>query len=157
MSYGQRDPQGLQDLHLRAMVLLGMGKIQDAVQLFQRGLASARRAEHSMYFRTGLAIAALRERSYSRAIEELGNAPQSTLGARVLLFHAYAGARQRERLREVGKVLEAEGQRLRPDTMAVVTLIRSAYAIDAPDGPREPDDNQLQEIIHAEAELALAA
>ena len=80
--------------HIRGMIFLRMGKIEEAVKVFRRGVNENPWAASREYFRTALAVACLRRRDFIGAASILDEvtAPLLQPQANVLRLHAFGAS-----------------------------------------------------------------
>jgi tetratricopeptide (TPR) repeat protein len=93
--------------HIRGMVLLRMGRLDEAVEIFQEGMEHCPRPTQRDYFRTAFAVSCLQRKTYSMAADALSEvvSPQLENTATLLRFHAYAGAGDLARAAEEDRAL----------------------------------------------------
>jgi tetratricopeptide (TPR) repeat protein len=142
-----RSTHGWIGLHIRGMIYLRQGTLDEAVAIFERGAREAP-PEHRVYFRSALAVAELRRRRFPAVIEvlepHLGAMPASERStASMLLAHAFGEQAEVTRAEEhlartqdsgVGMIVElrralAERYQLRLDGR-MVTRSRPVEALD---------------------------
>jgi len=85
--------------HLRGMILLRTGKVDEAVRIFERGTREDPIPSSKEYFRSALALAYLRQRDFAKTLRVLDDvtAPLLQPQANVLRFHAYGASNDAER------------------------------------------------------------
>jgi tetratricopeptide (TPR) repeat protein len=96
--------------HIRAMVLLQMGKAKEATRILRRGIAECPRPAQRAYFQTGLALVQIRQRAFAEAgstLEGLEEEASLAAPATVLRFHAFGAAGNRERASKAAERLTA--------------------------------------------------
>jgi len=76
--------------HIRGMALLRCGRVDDAVRVFEEGVLKNPWLEDRDYFRTGLALARLRQREFSAAARVLDDVRAHTLEVPVKLLRIHA-------------------------------------------------------------------
>jgi hypothetical protein len=84
------------------MILLRQGEVEQAVRIFEDGLAHNPRPSSRDYFRTALAVARLSQREYGQAVEVLREIETATrlTPANVLRVHAFGHLGECERATE---------------------------------------------------------
>ncbi|HEY3571599.1 MAG TPA: tetratricopeptide repeat protein, partial [Thermoanaerobaculia bacterium] len=138
--------------HIRGMVLLRMGKFDEAVAIFERGVAECPRPAQRAYFATALTIALLKRKSYPEAKDTLEKVRSSELEAQlnVLRFHAYGALGNTVRAVEASESLrpsESHSPRIRE----IGAELRRRYIEKRP--PLQSDDW----LVEREIDLLLAA
>lgn len=91
--------------HIRGMILLRTGKLDDAVALLERGLRDNPYADERRYFENALAVANLRLNRFPEALRFLGD--DQTPLADVIRMHAFGAVRQTEDARKAYQRIEA--------------------------------------------------
>jgi tetratricopeptide (TPR) repeat protein len=80
--------------HIKGMALLKSGKKSAAQEHFKYGYDNVPFASQKAYFKTALAIALIKGREYSKALEVLGSREDSI--SNVIKLHAYCGLNKRQ-------------------------------------------------------------
>ena len=77
--------------HIRGMILLRQGEMENAIEIFEHGVADAPTSVGKEYFRTALAVCRMRKRQYKEATEilEKVTSPALQTCANVLRLHAF--------------------------------------------------------------------
>jgi len=93
--------------HIRGMILLRMGRIDEAVEIFQEGMDYCPRPAQRDYFRAAFAVSCLQRQAYSKAADALAEvaSPQLEKTATLLRFHAFGGAGDLVRAAEEDRAL----------------------------------------------------
>ena len=133
-------------LHVRGMILLKQGLLDEAVHIFERGIRENPRRIHQKYFRSALAMARIRLREFDKAAEEVSE--QRTVMSNVVQLHAYGALGDIERAKEALN-------RLQENRRPKVVRLRDALAqrfISPMVGQPQPSD---EEIFEQECELLL--
>jgi tetratricopeptide (TPR) repeat protein len=92
--------------HIRGMVLLRQGNVDEAIQIFNRGVSSCPMALQRDYFHTALAVAHLRRREYAVASEILAQVKLSQVQATNLIsIHAFGTIGQTQAASEASRRL----------------------------------------------------
>src|SRR6185503_8709099 len=95
--------------HIRGMILLRLGKISEAIGIFNHGLQNSPFVSTKDYFKSALALSWLRGRKYKEA-EEVLDAVSSPLlqpSANVIRIHVFGAQGNPERARQAYEKLEA--------------------------------------------------
>jgi tetratricopeptide (TPR) repeat protein len=96
--------------HIRAMVLLQMGKAKEAARILRRGISECPVPTSRAYFQTGLALTLIRQRAFAEAeatLEGLEEETRLAAPAAVLRFHAFGAAGNRDRASRAAERLTA--------------------------------------------------
>jgi tetratricopeptide (TPR) repeat protein len=98
--------------HVRGMIHLRQGEIDEAIRIFEYGVAHNPRLVSREYFRTALAVAHLRRREYRRAARVLDEvtSPMLQSAANILRLHAFGATGDCERTVEIYKQLPQNPQ-----------------------------------------------
>ena len=122
-----KPPGGEQDwigFHIRGMILLRIGKVDDAIVIFERGANDSPGAIHRDYYRTALALARLHLRDYAAAatvLEQIGSPLLRTQTA-VLRVHSFGAQGQFTRAAEAYKQLPSKTPAIIADLLAELHL-----------------------------------
>jgi tetratricopeptide (TPR) repeat protein len=138
--------------HIRAMVLLRMGKPEAAIKILEDGVVRCPRPAQREYFRTALAIALLKGRAYGKAWEMLEQVESPPLEIRlnVLKFHASGALGDVVRATEASQRLRA-AEPLPPLVQEIGAELHRRYIEKRP--PLFSDDL----LVEKEIDLLLAA
>ncbi|HVR99177.1 MAG TPA: tetratricopeptide repeat protein, partial [Thermoanaerobaculia bacterium] len=137
--------------HIRGMVLLRMGKTEEAATVFRKGVNLSPHVDQQDYFRTGLALARLKQRDYTKAVEALDyietTGADLEASANLLRLHALGSLGKRSRAVEAYQQVQAAG---RPELRDVGEELRRRY-IDGQEGR-----NSEEWILEKETAVLLA-
>jgi tetratricopeptide (TPR) repeat protein len=149
--------QELYHLHLRGMILLELGRWQEAVDAFERGRNAAKVPTHQAAFRRGQVLTELSRRDFRAALRDLDDLPRDVPRLDIYRLHAVAGQRSETEARSLRSRLQAEIVRMDFTAKHALRTLEVAYCLDAASGLCEPDDEDYAAIIDAEIEMEQAA
>ena len=112
--------------HIRGMILLRSGKVDEAITIFERGTADSPGALHRDYYRNALALARLHLRDYAAAASVLEQirSPLLRTQTTVLRIHSFGAQGQFARVAEAYKQLP---QRTPPVIVDLLEELRRRY------------------------------
>jgi len=145
------------DAHLRGMILLDSGNMEDALDIFRQALSNRLSPHQLRLFRTAIAIAEFRRKKFSEALDILNSFEDTTQVVRTLKIHANAELGDAIRTREMYAQLCSENQPARKVVRNTLQLIEKGYCINSGNGLCSPTPEELDEIIHSEVDMLLAA
>jgi len=148
--------QDFYDLHVHALLLLDLGRIDEARAALERGLAEAAFEKDRALFARSLVLVELKRGEYRRARERLDALPGSVVPLQLFRLHAAAGSGDVLTARRVHGELEARRARLDPTLRQVLEEIEQGFCLTAGE-PCEPDEATQRAIFDAEIEMAWAA
>ena len=145
------------DLHLRAMILLDLGRLSDARTTLKQGLKAAIGPKQTAIFHSGLALLALRERDFNGARSILDSLPDNVIPLNLMRLHLEAAQNHGEAAGRLGSALNARQPKMNFAETRVFELVRNGFGLSAVEIGRQPLETELDEIFDAEIELLLAA
>ncbi len=149
--------QDLYDLHLRGMILLELGRWDEALDAFERGLAAARVPVHRATFRRGLVLMELSRRNPEAAQRRLRDLPEDVPQLNIYRLHAAAGRRDEAEARALRTRLNADIVRMDFTARTALRELEAAYCLGGAAGICEPDEAAYRAVIDAEIEMEQAA
>ena len=145
------------DLHLRAMILLDLGRIEDARNSLNQGLQAAIGSKETALFHRGLALLALRSNDLPRASEILATLPDNVIPLDLMRLHLQAAEDHGTAAGKLVGALDARHTKMYSGEKRVFDLLRSGFDLHAEKIGRQPQQAELDEIFEAEIDLLLAA
>ena len=143
------------DLHVRAMILLDLGRLEDARAALERGRALAVGPKQSAVFQSGKALLELRAKDYRRVEAILAEMPNNVIPIDLMRLHFEAAQNHGEAAGRLAGVLSV--RQMNFGEARVYELVRKGFGIGAMEVGRQPQAAELDEIFDAEIELLLAA
>ncbi len=150
-------PQDTYDLHLRAMILLDLGRLGDARVALELGLKAVLAPRDPAAFRSGLALVALREREFEAARTILSALPANVIPLDLIRLHVEAAQNRGDQAGNLARVLGGRQSQMKFGEVRVFELVRNGFGISSAGVGRQPANDELDEIFDAEIELLLAA
>ena len=144
------------DLHLRAMILLDLGRIDDARLSLDEGLRLAVSPSQKDFFQRGWALLEIRACRYDSADKILAGLPSNIIPLDLFRLHSVVAQGQTAKAGELLQSLEARRTRMNISECKVFELVQQGFGLNA-SNYRQPDETELEEIFDAEIELQLAA
>jgi len=145
------------DLHLRAMILLDLGRLEDARVALEQGLKAAISTKQISIFHSGLALLALRAQDFKRAYEILTSLPDNVIPLDLMRLHLEAAQNHSDAVGRLSGALSAREAKMNFSEVRVFKLVHQRFRINAAGVGRQPLEAELAEIFDAEIELQLAA
>ncbi len=138
------DPRTADDwvaLHIRAMIALREGRMDEAVKILERGVRECRWARQNAYFRLALATVQLRNEKYAEAIATIGEATEPV--AQALRYHAAAALHHFDEAQTwYGKLRLVR----EPGVVRVREAVRTTYVERTDEPPWTPEQFFLGEV-----------
>ena len=145
------------DYHLRAMILLDLGRITDARTALDDGLRLANNPYQKNFFQQSLTLLEIRAQRYSSAIDLLAELPSNVIPLDLFRLHAEIAQGQSTKADELLRSLEARKTRMNINEDKVFELVRQGFGLSDSQSLRQPSQSELDDIFDAEIELQLAA
>lgn len=146
----------LYHLHLRGMILLELGRCDEAVDAFERGLEAASMPTQQAVFRRGLVLMDLSRRDPEAAQRRLRDLPEDVPQLNVYRLHAAADQRNEAEARALRTRLNADIARMDPSVRTAFQEVEAAYCLKGTAGICEPDEQTRRVVINAEIEMEAA-
>lgn len=147
----------LYDLHLHGMILLELGRWDEALDAFERGLDATGVPVHQAAFRHGLVLMDLSRRDPEAAQQKLRDLPEDAPRLNVYRLHAAAGRRNEAEARALQTRLNADIVRMDFTTRPAFRELEAAYCLKGRAGICEPDEAAYRAVIDAEIEIEQTA
>ncbi|ABW66992.1 tetratricopeptide repeat protein [Desulfosudis oleivorans] len=144
------------DLHLRAMILLDLGRIEDARISLIEGQHLAITPVQKEYFQRGLALLEIRARQYDSAREILARLPGNVIPLDLFRLHTEVAQGETAKASELLHSLEARRSRMNFNECKVFELVRQGFGLNVSSHGHQPNESELEKIFDAEMELQLA-
>jgi tetratricopeptide (TPR) repeat protein len=151
------DSRDCYDLHVRAMILLDLGRLADARAALVQGLKAAIGPKQVAIFHSGLALLALRERDFDGATNILASLPDNVIPFNLIRLHLEAAQNHGGVACRLVSALSLRQPKMNFGEAQVFELVRNGFGISAVEIGRQPQENELDMIFDAEIELLLAA
>jgi len=145
------------DLHLRAMILLDLGRFADARTALDQGLRAAITQNEVVVFQRGLALLALRAQDFEQAGKILSTLPNNVIPLDLIRLHFEAMQNHSDAAGRLTDTLAALQPKMNFGESQVFRLVRKSFDLSAAGVGRQPLEPELDEIFDAEIELQLAA
>ena len=145
------------DLHLRAMILLDLGRLADARTALDQGLRAAITQNEVVVFQRGLALLALRAQDFEQADKILSTLPSNVIPLDLIRLHFEAMQNHSDAAGRLTDTLAALQPKMNFGESQVFRLVRKGFDLSAAGVGRQPLEPELDEIFDAEIELQLAA
>ena len=150
--------QGLQqhrDLHMHCMILLGMGRAEEAGNLLQAGLKQSP-AEQVPYYRQLLLLVDLRTQRHA-ALSAQAQSPElmATLEGKVVSLHAFAVNRELDRARRLATTLKQAQKMMSRTTLQAFQEVKTTFC--DLDKNCTPSPEALDRLFAYEADMLLEA
>lgn len=145
------------DLHLRALLLMDLGRVEDARATLHKGMAGARAAALRTPFERALLLLDLPLKEYRAARRRLAAMPDNVVPLQLFRLHAAAGDGDEPAARELLAGLHAQIDRMSLEKREVLARLEEGFCLVGATGLCQPDDADLDAIFDAEVELELAA
>ncbi|MGZ8184311.1 MAG: hypothetical protein ACXWT1_20395 [Methylobacter sp.] len=145
------------DLHLRAMILVDLGRIEDARSSLDEGLNLAISPSQKYYFQRGLALLEIRAHKYDCASKILAGLPDNVIPLDLFRLHAEVAKGQTAKANTLLRSLEARRTQMNINESKVFELVQKSFGLNTNNHSRQPNEIELEEIFDAEIELQLAA
>jgi len=148
----------LYNLHLRGMILLELGRWDEALDTFERGLGATGVPAHQAAFRRGLVLMDLSWRDPEAAQRRLRDLPGDVPQLNVYRLHAVAGRKDEAQVRVLQSRFDADIVRMDFTTRTALRELEVAYCLKGKAGRIcEPDEAAYRAVIDAEIEMEQAA
>ncbi len=147
----------LYDLHVRAILLIDLGRVDEAHNLLERGSAIAQAPLLQKCFERSLIMLELRLNNHHSARKRLAAMPDNVISLQLFRLHAAAVAAEEAEARRLYSNLQADLLRLDSDSRRVLDRIEEGFCLMGESGLCTPDQEALDAIFDAEIDMELAA
>ncbi|RLJ20526.1 hypothetical protein DJ031_05760 [bacterium endosymbiont of Escarpia laminata] len=147
----------LYDLHVRAILLIDLGRVDEAHNLLERGSAIAQAPLLQKCFERSLIMLELRLNDHHSARKRLAAMPDNVISLQLFRLHAAAVAAEEAEARRLYSNLQANLPRLDSDSRRVLDRIEEGFCLMGESGLCTPDQEALDAIFDAEIDMELAA
>ena len=144
------------DMHLRAMLMVDLGRTTEARELFQAGLRFASSDADRSPFIGGLAYLELRSRHYEAALASLPS-DSPVVALRVVRAHACVMAGQVDEARQVIAGLRQARTALPDAALMLLERMASFHGVNTPATKHQLDADEMEQLFDTEFELLMAA
>ncbi|RLJ19782.1 hypothetical protein DJ030_08450 [bacterium endosymbiont of Escarpia laminata] len=153
----QLTQQDLYDLHVRAILLIDLGRADEAHNLLERGSAIAQAPLLQKCFERSLIMLELKLNDHRSARRRLAAMPENVISLQLFRLHAAAAAVEETEARLLYTNLQADLPRLDSDSRRVLDRIEEGFCLMGKSGLCMPDQEALDAIFDAEIDMELAA
>ncbi|RDH83487.1 MAG: hypothetical protein DIZ79_17520, partial [endosymbiont of Lamellibrachia luymesi] len=147
----------LYDLHVRAILLIDLGRVDEAHNLLERGSTIAQAPLLQKCFERSLIMLELRLNNHHSARKRLAAMPDNVISLQLFRLHAAAVAAEEAEARRLYSNLQADLPRLDSDSRRVLDCIEEGFCLMGESGLCTPDQEALDAIFDAEIDMELAA